>query len=63
MNINEQISTFLLALHAIFICASPKVAKLFGVGVSDKRLHLECLYSMALELWPDATKWYDRDAW
>lgn len=51
------------------IRADPQVAKSFGVS-GKTCLHLACLYSMdfdlfheLLELWPDATKWKDRDGW
>jgi len=51
------------------IRAAPEVAKSFGVS-GKTCLHLACLYSMdfdlfheLLELWPDATRWKDRDGW
>lgn len=51
------------------IRAAPGMAKSFGVS-GKTCLHLACLYSMdfdlfheLLELWPDATKWKDRDGW
>lgn len=51
------------------IRAAPEVVKQFGVS-GKTCLHLACLYSMdfdlfheLLTLWPDATKWKDRDGW
>lgn len=51
------------------IRASPEVVKQFGVS-GKTCLHLACLYSMdydlfteLLELWPESTKWKDRDGW
>ena len=51
------------------IRAEPQIAKEFGVS-GKTCLHLACLYSMdsdlfreLLELWPEATKWKDRDGW
>jgi hypothetical protein len=51
------------------IRAAPEVVQQFGVS-GKTCLHLACLYSMdfdlfheLLTLWPDATKWKDRDGW
>ncbi len=51
------------------IRAAPEVVTQFGVS-GKTCLHLACLYSMdfdlfheLLTLWPDATKWKDRDGW
>lgn len=62
--IRSQAST-----EVALIRAAPEVVKSFGVS-GKTCLHLACLYSMdfdlfheLLELWPDATKWKDRDGW